>query len=190
MGKGFVTSQEASITAGSPEFTGRIGSWRCTWRDWMPSSCKFTSFPSQFCLQSDETFEDCCCEFLKKFFLLQSNSRINLHWLVWYWLYSEGTSPGTTTKSLQACITSAGTGTYSISSSWPAPLVYWSSFVLGRTSVQSGTWWVPLALLMPCDALTVPLPFLSTPLTHLDYGNYSERQGFLPHLHVAVTWNC
>lgn len=43
MGKSFVTYQEASITAGSPESTGKIDYSRCTWQDWMPSRCRFTS---------------------------------------------------------------------------------------------------------------------------------------------------
>lgn len=54
--------------------------------------------------------------------------------------YFEGTFPGITTSRLQASIISAGTGMWSISFSWPKILVYWSSFVLGLTYVQSGTW--------------------------------------------------
>lgn len=109
MGKSFVTSQEASITAGSPEFTGRIGWWRCTWRDWTPSSCMFTSFPSWFCLH----FGVCSRRKRSVVVVPQKDWSLicNLRHVVWSWLYFEGISPGTTTKSLRACITSVGTGT-------------------------------------------------------------------------------
>lgn len=42
-GKSFVTYREASITAGSPESTGRIDCSRCTWQAWTPSRRRFAS---------------------------------------------------------------------------------------------------------------------------------------------------
>lgn len=42
MGKGFGTYRGASITAGSPECTGKTGCSRCTWRDLTPSRRRCT----------------------------------------------------------------------------------------------------------------------------------------------------
>lgn len=43
MGRSFVTYRGASITAGSPESTGRTDWSRCTWLDWTPSRRRFPS---------------------------------------------------------------------------------------------------------------------------------------------------
>ena len=59
-------------------------------------------------------------------------------------MHVEGTSPGTSTRSLQASTISVETGIWSISFRWPKTWVYWSSFGLDPTYVQSGTWWVGL----------------------------------------------
>lgn len=64
MGKSFVLYQEASITAGSPESTGRTDCSRCTWQDWMPSRRTFTCCLALIMLHSHLFFSclGCCWE--------------------------------------------------------------------------------------------------------------------------------
>ena len=65
-------------------------------------------------------------------------------WWCWPSMYVEGTSPGASTRSLQAATISVETRIWGISFRWPKTWVYWSSFGLDPTYVQSGTWWVGL----------------------------------------------